>query len=360
MNKVPPARLARVVETARHYLLRLRQKTVPAAAAMSEMILAGWTAQAITTAADLGVADALTDGPLSADDLARRVDADPDSLHRLMRALVSCGVFRQRRDSRYELNALGATLRSAADISLAGAARFYGSPEHREHWSRLTDTIRTGQAAVPALRGMDFFGYAAANPAFGELFNQAMTSSSELALTPVVAAYDFRPHRTIVDVGGGQGRLLAAILAATPTARGVLYDLPEVVATAPDQLAERNVADRVDVVAGSFFDRVPAGGDAYVLKHVIHDWSDADAVRILRNVRAAAGPAATVLLLEFVIPRHNRESLGKWADLEMLLVLGARERTEPEFARLLGQAGLKLTRVVPTAGPVSVVEARPE
>ncbi|HEU4360968.1 MAG TPA: methyltransferase [Mycobacterium sp.] len=359
MDKVPPTRLAHAIEAARHYLLRLHQKMVPAPVAMSEMVLAGWTAQAITAAADLAVADALSDGPLHSAELARRVDADPDALDRLMRALVSCGVFRQRRDGRYQLNGLGATLQSTAAVSLAGAARFYGSPEHREHWSSLTDSIRTGETVVPAMRGMDFFAYAAANPEFGDKFNQAMTSVSELALTPVVAAYDFRPYRTIVDVGGGYGRLLAAILAATPTARGVLYDLPAVVANAPQLLTERHVADRVEVIAGSFFDRIPAGGDAYVLKHIIHDWPDEAAVQILRNVREAAGTAARVLLVEFGIPRHNREFIGKWTDLEMLLCAGARERTEPEFARLFGRAGLELTRVVQTASPFSVVEARP-
>lgn len=357
--KVPPAKLARLVETARHYLYRLHQKTVPAPAAMSEMILAGWTAQAITVAADLGVADALSDGPLPIDELARRVGADQDALHRLLRALISRGVFRQRRDGRYDLSPLGETLRSAGPVSMAGAARFYGSPQHHEHWSALADSVRTGKAAVPALRGVDFFEYAATNPEYGEKFNQAMTSSSELALAPVVAAYDFSPYSTIVDVGGGHGRLLAAVLAATPTARGVLFDRPEVVANAPTLLGERNVADRVEVVAGSFFDRIPTGGDAYVLKHIIHDWCDDDAVRILRNVRAATETSATVLLVEFVIPTHQRESLGKWADLEMLLCVGGRERTEAEFGQLLGRAGFRLTRVVQTASPVSVVEARP-
>ncbi len=357
--RIPPAKLARLVENARHYLYRLHQKTVPAPVAMSEMILAAWTAQAITAAADLGVADALSDGPLPVDELARRVGADRDALSRLLRALIGRGVFRQHRDGRYGLTALGDTLRSAAPISLAGAARFYGSRQHREHWSALTDSVRTGEAAVPALRGMDFFAYAAADPEFGEKFNQAMTSASELALASVVAAYSFGSYPTIIDVGGGHGRLLAAILAATPRARGVLFDTPEVVAEAPALLAERHIADRVEIVAGSFFDHIPAGGDAYLLKHVIHDWRDDEAVQILRNIRAATGTAATLLLVEFLIPAHHRESLGKWTDLEMLLCAGARERTEPEFRRLLGQAGFALTRVVQTASPFNVIEARP-
>jgi C-methyltransferase len=325
---------------------------------MLEMILAGWMSQAITVAADLGVADALADGPLAIDELARKVDADKDALGQLMRALICRGVFRRRRDGRYELNPLSDTLRSSAPVSLAGAARFFGSKQHREHWSMLTSSVRTGQPGVPALRGMDWFAYASADPEYGERFNQAMTSISEFEAPPVVAAYDFARFRTIVDVGGGHGRLLAAILAATPTARGVLFDLPEVIAGAPALLSARGVDDRVEVVGGSFFDSVPAGRDAYVLKHVIHDWGDDEALQILRNVRSAAAGAGTVLLVEFVIPRHNRDFFGKWADLEMLNGGSARERTADEYRRLFDKAGLRMTRVVPTVAPFSLIEAR--
>jgi C-methyltransferase len=185
-----------------------------------------------------------------------------------------------------------------------------------------------------------------------------MTSVSELTDGTVVAGYDFGAYPTIVDVGGGQGPLLAAILARAPASRGVLYDLPRVVADAPSLLREHDVADRVRIAEGSFFDSVPDGGDAYILKNVIHDWPDDKAVQILRNVRAAAGPRATVLLVELVIPDHDRDFPGKWVDLEMLLNLGARERTADQYRDLLGQAGFQMTRVVRTASPLSVVEAR--
>ena len=186
-----------------------------------------------------------------------------------------------------------------------------------------------------------------------------MTSFSQLAVAPVVAGYDFSKYHTIVDVGGGHGRLLAAILAATPAAQGVLYDLPQVAAGAPTLLGKHNVADRVRIAEGSFFDSVPSGGDAYVLKNVIHNWPDEQAVQILRNVRAAAGAGAAVLLIETVIPQHNSEFIGKWLDLEMLVGAAARERTTAEYRDLLGQAGLRMTRVVQTASPFSVVEAKP-
>ena len=357
-TKVPPAKLARVVEWIRHYLNLLQQRLTPAPAAMMEMIVATWASQAITVAAQLGVADALTDGPLPIEELAARVGADADALGRLLRALVGKGVFRHRRDGRYELNSLAATLCSDAPISMSAAARFYGSGEQRERWTLLVDSIRTGSTVVPALRGMESFDYFAGQPELAELFNQTMTSVSELTDGPVVAGYDFGAYPAIVDVGGGHGPLLAAILARAPGSRGILYDLPRVVADAPSLLREHRVADRVRIAEGSFFDSVPSGGDAYILKNIVHDWPDEKAVRILRNVRAAAGPGAAVLLVELVIPKHDRDFPGKWVDLEMLLNLGARERTAEEYAALLSQAGLQMTRVVRTASPLSVVEAR--
>jgi hypothetical protein len=330
---------------------------VPPPIAMLEMVTEMWAAQAITAAADLGIADALAKGPQSADELASAVNADADALRRLLRALTTRGIFRQRRDGRYDLTALADTLRSDADVSMAAFARFLGSPQHREHWSQLTDAVRTGRSVVPALRGKPVFEYLADEPELAAIFNDAMTSISELAIAPLVAAYDFGPYATIVDVGGGHGRLLAAILGATPGARGILFDQPQVVAGAPAVLEEHHVAGRVRIAEGSFFDAVPGGGDAYVLKNVIHDWPDDDAVRILGNVRRAAATGKNVLLIEGVLPGHDREYPGNWVDLEMLVTADARERTAAEYGELLRRAGFDLTRVVETAGPLSVVEA---
>jgi C-methyltransferase len=324
---------------------------------MMDLILAGWVSQAIEAAAELGVADALAEGPLPREDLARRVGADPDALSRLLRALVSRGVFRQYRNGSYALNALADTLRIDAPVSMAGAALFYGSRQHREHWSMLAESVKTGQASVPLLRGKGFFDYLSDDADLAALFNAAMTSVSELAEQCVVAAYDFGSCSTIVDVGGGHGRLLASILAATLGAGGVLYDLPEVVAETPALMREWGVADRVRVVGGSFFDTVPAG-DFYILKHIIHDWPDDQAMVILRNLHTASEPGATVLLVETVIPDHDRDFIGKWADLEMLLGGSGRERTAAQHRDLLRECGFTVTRVVPTASPFSLVEAK--
>jgi hypothetical protein len=357
--RVPPFTLVRLVERLRHHLYRAHQSLAPAPAVMIDLILAGWMSQAIEAAAELGIADALAAGPLTADDLAHRVGADADALDRLLRALVSRGVFRRHRGGAYGLNALADTLRSDAPTSMAGAALFYGSPQHREDWSTLAEAVRSGKATIPMLRGKTAFEYLNDDPHLAKLFNDAMTSVSALAEGPVVAAFDFTAYPVIVDVGGGHGRLLAAILAATPSARGVLYELPEVAAGAPPQLAKLGVAERVRIETGSFFDGIPAGGDAYVLKHIIHDWPDDEAVRILRNLRAASDAHTTVLLVETVIPEHDREFIGKWADLEMLLGANGRERTAAEYRALLERAGLRMTRVVPTVSPFSLVEAKP-
>ena len=357
--KIPPARVARVVERFRHHLYRLHQRSAPAAAVMFELVIGAWVAQAIQVAAELGIADALTERPLPLDDLADRVGADPDALRRLMRALISHGIFRQRRDGRYDLTALADALRSDAPFSMCGWARVVGSPQHREHWSLLVESVKSGKAILPQLRGKDAFEYLKDEPALAKAFNDAMTTLSDLVAVAVVAGYNFGLYRTIVDVGGGQGGLLSAILAATPNARGVLFDLPEVVAEASALLRQQGIEDRVRVEGGSFFDSVPSGGDAYVVKNIIHDWPDGQAVAILRNVRVAVGADATVLLVEMVLPEHDRDFAGKWVDLEMLLQANGRERTAAEYRDLLRQAGFRMTRIVHTASPFSVVEATP-
>jgi hypothetical protein len=354
---LPPARVGRTIDFVRHHLAQLHRRMVPPSAAMLEMITNAWAAQAITAAADLGIADVLARGPLSADDLAVAVGADADTISRLLRALIGRGVFRQHSDGRYDLTPLADTLRSDGEVSLRALARFVGAPQHREHWSHLTDAVRTGRSVIPVLHGKPIFEYLAEEKELDAIFNDAMTGSSELEIPPVIAGYDFGRYATIVDVAGGHGRLLAAILQATPHARGILFDQPHVVAGAAALLKQHQVADRVDLAEGSFFESVTDGGDAYILKHIIHDWPDDEALQILRNVRIAAGAGKHVLLVEFVIPEHGREFVGHWLDLEMLVGAGARERTAAQYEQLLNRAGFRMTRVVETASPISVVEA---
>jgi hypothetical protein len=295
---------------------------------------------------------------LTKEELARRVGADPDSVARLMRLLISRGVFRRRRDGRFSLNALGDTLRTDSPVSVRGVALLYGSPQHRANWTRLADAVRTGEPNPPKVLGKDIFDYLPDDPEFAQIFNDAMTSTSSVVEAAVVAAYDFSDFGVIADIGGGQGRLLSSILAAAPDARGVLFDLPEAVEGAPPMLTAHGVIDRVTVTSGSFFESVPSA-DAYVMKNVIHDWPDDKAIAILGTIKAAAPPDAKLLLVEVVVPDHDREFLGHYVDMEMLVLAGALERGLRQWSDLLQRGGFQLQRVVHTAGPLCVIEAVP-
>lgn len=359
LPKVPPARIVRAAEAARDRVQRLHRRMAPAPITLLEMIWGSMLTQALYVAAKLGIADLLADGPLTPEEIARRVDASPDGVFRLLRALASRGVFTARPDGRYELTPLAQPLRADAPVSMRSVALLWGSPEHWEHWGHLLDSVRTSEPAVPAVRGMDFWEFLASRPAMETDFNTAMTTFSNLVKEPVLAAYDFSPYSTIVDVAGGHGAMLAAILQRTPAARGVLFDRPSVAPGAVDLLRAHGVESRCAIESGSFFVSVPPGGDAYVLKNIIHDWADDEALVILSKIREAIRPDGRLLLIEMVLPEGNSSHLGNVFDLEMMLDLGSRERTERDFRQLLAKAGFELTRVVQTASPTCVVESKP-
>jgi O-methyltransferase domain/Dimerisation domain len=356
--KLPPARVARAAERVRHHVGRLYQRLQPPPITVIDMIFGGFLSQAISASAQLGIADALAAGPLTKEELAHRVEAEPDSVARLMRLLISRGVFRRTRDGRFALNALADTLRTDSPTSMHGAALFFGSPQHRANWTRLAEAVRTGEPNPPKVFGKAIFDYLPEDPEWAEIFNNAMTSTSAVLEAAVIAAYDFTDFGVIADIGGGHGRLLSSILNAAPAARGVLFDLPQAVEGAQPVLTAQGVADRVTVEGGSFFERVPSA-DAYVMKNVIHDWPDDKAIAILGTIKAAAPPGAKLLLLEMVIPDHDREFLGHYADMEMLVIAGALERSLEQWTDLLRRSGFGLQRVVQTAGPLCVIEAVP-
>ncbi|BBX14521.1 MULTISPECIES: acetylserotonin O-methyltransferase [Mycobacteriaceae] len=359
MAKPPPAALLAALTAMRGGLQRLRHAAVPAGVAVMELGFGAWLAQAMHVAVRLGIPDALRTGPLTADETARRVGTDPAATYRLMRALASQSVLKLRRDGRFALTRIGRALVSDDPASVAPMIAFIGDPAHREHWSHLEHSVRTGETAVDKVRGMSFFSYLDTEPELAQVFNNAMTGASAVAIESAVPAYDFSASKLIVDVGGGHGALLAAVLRAAPGARGVLFDQPAVVAGAEATLAAAGVTSRCDVAGGSFFESVPAGGDTYLLKTVIHDWDDERSCAILRNVRSAIAPDGTLLLLEMVLPEGAPAHLGLLLDLEMLAAAGGLERTRREYAELLSRAGFRLQRVVPTASPMSIIVAAP-
>jgi hypothetical protein len=274
-----------------------------------------------------------------------------------MRTLASLGIFSEDSGRRFSLTALGEALKTGAPgaaratiLTLAGEWIVGG-------YMHMLYSVQTGKSGVEKYLGMPFFDWLGQHPEDASLFSETMVGFHGAEPAAVAEAYDFSNLKTIVDVGGATGNLLAGILAKYPSARGVLYDLPHVVRDAPAFIASRGLTDRVTITSGSFFDGVPEGGDAYLLSHVIHDWSESQCLAILGHCRHVMKPGGRVLLIEMVLPPGNAPHPGKILDMMMLVGPGGRERTAEEYAELLAKAGLKMTRTVPTASAVSIVEA---
>jgi hypothetical protein len=323
---------------------------------MQQMLNGHVPVQALHIAADLGIPDLMADRAQTPDELASAIGAHGPSLYRLLRMLAGAGVFREGPDGRFDLTPLGMTLRSDVPGSLRDAALLNGRPAIWAAWGQLRRSIMTGESAFEHAHGESFYEYVARHPDVGGPYNRSMTRQSEQHNTAVVAGYDFSPFGTVVDVGGGQGSTLAAILQADPTVRGILFDLPHVVEHAAP-LRAPGVAGRAEAVGGDMLAAVPAGGDCYLLKRVLLGESDETAATILRNCAEALGERGKVLVVEMVMQPGNEPSVSKAFDIRMLMLhRGGRVRTEAEFRRLFEAAGLRLARVVPTPSPNSVLE----
>ncbi|WP_307869211.1 methyltransferase [Nocardiopsis sp. B62] len=321
-----------------------------------ELITSSWVAAAVSAAAELGVADAMSGEPTHVDEIAKLVEADTDALHRLLRACADLGVVEEHPGRNYALTELGRALRSDAPDSMRGFARWLGSPAERSTMAHLADAVRVGGPVFEAVHGVPVWDYMRANPNSASVFDQGMTDISSQLTRSLVDEYDFADSECLVDVGGGRGRLLSLILTANPHLRGVLYDRPEVVSQLDPALGREGVAERCRVESGSFLDSVPAGGDTYLLASVIHNWNDADTVRILTHCRTAMTAEGRVLLAEVLVPeRPEPARTAKFMDLSMLVHCDGKQRTRSEFAEVAERSGLRLNRVVPGLG-VSVVE----
>ena len=323
---------------------------MPAEAVLTQIMLGSMASQALYVAAKLGVADHLVDGPKRVEELAKATETDAPSLYRVLRALASLGIFTEQGDRVFAMTQTAEPLRSNVPHSLRDVAIFWGEDWHWEVWGKILHSVRTGKSAWAQMHGDDVFEYFERNPEAGAIFNRAMSSFSGLATNAVVEAYDFTSVETLIDIAGGHGRLLSGVLEAYPSMRGVLFDLPHV-------LEGASRVSRCEYVSGDFFVSVPSGGDAYIMKHIIHDWDDERALKILRNIRNAMKPNARVLLVEAVIADGNNQDFGKLLDLEMMVSPGGKERTAAEYEELFTRAGLRLTRIVPTKSPYSVIEA---
>jgi hypothetical protein len=315
--------------------------------------------QLLYVVAKLGIADLLHDGPKHSEELAQAVGAHPRTLYRVLRALASLGVFAEDEAQGFHLTPLADLLRTDVPESLRALAIFYGEEWIWHAEGALLYSVRTGKAAFHHVHGMSPFDYYRQRAEAAAGFNAAMTSLSGHELAAIIAAYDFAGMASIVDVGGGQGALLAEILKTWPHVRGILFELPAVVESAQPFLTAAGIAERCTCVAGDFFQRLPGDGDAYILKRVIHDWEDAQAAAILTQCHRAMPPHSRLLLMERVIPPGNTPAVGKLADMTMLVHYGALERTETEFRVLLEAAGFTLARIIPTQTSLSIIEGVP-
>jgi hypothetical protein len=313
----------------------------------------------LSAVARLGVADHMNGTPSELEDLARRTGAHAPSLYRVMRMLAALGVFEETPGKRFALTPVGELLKTGTPGSIRHLAIAFGDPWSTRAFEHFTHCVCTGNDGVTKAWGKNVFELFADIPDQAEVFHHAMSEFSAAAGQAVVEAYDFSGISRLADVGGGHGMLLTSVLKRYPKMAGVLYDLPEVVAGAPANPFFGECKDRIEVQSGSFFERVPAGCDAYILKHIIHDWSDEHCRKILSLIREQLPPRGRVLLCELVIPEGPGPAPAKFVDLEMLaLTVGGKERTKAEFRSLFQSAGLDLVRIVETQSPVCVIEAR--
>jgi len=316
-----------------------------------------WASRVVYVAAKLGLADLLVDGPKSAAELAPPTGTHAPSLHRLMRALAGLGILAQDGEHRFSLTPLGQALRSGAPgaarasvLTLAGDWIWHG-------FDHLLYSVETGKSGMEKALGEPLFDWLAKRPEEASNFSETMIGFHGMEPAAVAAAYDFSTSKKIVDVGGATGHLLSTVVASHPGPRGVLFDMPHVVRDAPALVASRGLADRITIESGSFFESVPAGGDLYMLSHVIHDWSEPQCLKILGNCRETMNPDGKLLIIEMVIPEDNDPHPGKMLDIMMLVGPGGQERTVPEYHTLLGKAKLRVSRVVPTRSAVTIIES---
>jgi len=331
----------------------------PSPPVLFQMATGYWVSQAIYVAAKLGIADLLKDGPQSCVALATATGADAASLFRLMRALASVGVFSHVRRDCFALSRLAESLQTDTPGSLKAMVMTIGEI-HYQACGSLLHSVQTGSPAFNHVFGTCLFDYLQQNADAADTFNQGMTNLSSMLAYAVMMAYDFRGVSSIVDIGGGEGKLLRKILELNPEMRGVVLDMPATIETASQRLSDDTCGGRCSYIAGDFFESVPQGADAYLLCGVVHDWDDNRVITILRKCRRAMTKNGRLLLVEMVVPDTESKSFSKLLDLNMLVMTGGRERTQAEFRGLLDASDYRLTRIVPTMAPQSVIEAVPK
>lgn len=326
---------------------------------MLQYVTGFWMSRALYVLAKLGIPDLLQSGPKSVEELAQATETHAPSLYRLLRALASNGLVKIEDDGRFALTPLSETLVTDAPGSVRWFIISELGQEHYPAWGNLMHSVKTGEIAFDNHFGADIWKYFAQNPEDAAVFNNSMSGMTAVANEAIMSRYDFSPFNTIVDIGGGHGGLITSILKQNPQAKGVLFDAEVVIEGARPRLEAAGVSDRCEAVSGDFFKAVPGGGDAYVMKWIIHDWEDEKAITILKNCRSQMKPNGRLIIVDCVVPENNEPDFSKTFDLNMMVMTGGKERTAAEFSQLLEAAGFKLLRVIPTDVPPSIVEAQP-
>ena len=331
----------------------------PANVQMLQIISGFWISRGVYVIAKLGIPDLLKSGPKTAEELAEATKMHAPSLFRILRALASVGVLNSANGGRFAQTPVSETLVTDAPGSLRWFAVSELGQEHYPAWGNLMHSVKTGEIAFDNFFGVDIWKYFQQNPEDAAVFNDSMSSVTAATNEAILSLYDFSNFGTVVDVGGGHGGLITSILKHNPKVKGVLFDAPEVIEGARPKLEATGLAERCETVAGDFFKSVPAGGDAYVMKWIIHDWDDEKSITILRNCRSRMSANSRLILVDCVVPESDEPHFSKFIDLNMLVMTGGKERTAKEFEQLLGAAGFKLLRIIPTELPTSIVEAEP-
>ena len=335
-----------------------RMDEAAAASRLMEMTIAHWGGELLLQAAEMSLADKFSDDePRAASDLAAEYGMRHRELYRYLRALTGLGLLASAGPDRFRLTDLGAALRTGAPGAARSAVIALVGDMVKPAWKEFDHGLFTGDTGFEKAHGMGLFGYLQHNPGMAQFFSETMVGFHGREPPAVAEAYDFSDIGSLVDVGGASGNMLGHVLSCHPNVKGVLYDLPHVVIDAPPRLDSFGVADRVSIESGNFFESVPGGHDAYLLSHIVHDWDDGENATILANVREAMKPDGKLLIVEMVLPETDEPHMGKMLDMMMLLVPGGEERTPSEYEALLASNGFRMTRVVPTASAVSVVEA---
>jgi ubiquinone/menaquinone biosynthesis C-methylase UbiE len=320
-----------------------------------QMAVGSWVTQTIYVTAKLRIADLLSEGPKSCDEIAAATQTPAHSLLRLLRAIRSLGIVETVESGKFALTAVGRSLQAERPGSVRAMVLTLGEI-HYDAWRSLLHSVKTGTPAFPRVFGARLFDHLDRSLQAGETFHEAMTDLSALISQAVLVAYDFSGIEVLVDVGGGYGQFLTAVLQMYPNMRGFLLDTPAVLAAANEQLAFHTCRERCTLVPGNFLEAVPRGAGAYLMSGVIHDWDDEDAVKILENCRRAMTPNGKVLVVETVLPAGETSCFGALLDLNMMVMTGGRERTERDFRRLFDAAGFTVTQIIPTLAPQCVIE----